>query len=356
MARVFIMGKNGDRGSFDIRIQSWVLHRAWAIDQFQRGFFSDLLRLPIGRRQAAFACLSRIPDHADIEPQIAANLTFGSQAELARHLLSAKAPEIIDTTFGSVPQEFAPALIRCGPTSLADRRHYSRLFQFFAEPGFEKHRRVVLGLGRISSHTVQVIDLLDPLLLDHRFIMQFREVADARKVTEAFHLIRSFSTTTDDEWGRMIEQVAADGGKVVCMIRRWLERADLFPPPPFAGGEMLRPLGTASALIEAGKRFNNCLKTKIHLVLSRRAAYFEHTGEVPAIIEIAPLNADRWGIIGVYGINNGSVSPRTVPTIAAPLIEQGVLHQIVPNVPPGYGSLVEVIGAWDDLAFGEFAA
>jgi hypothetical protein len=338
------VGNNDDSRSQEIRLQSWLLFRSVAIDKLHRGFLSDLLRLPIARRQAAFACLSRIPDYTDIEGQIATSLAFGSAAELARHLLTAKAPEIVETAFGCVPEQFVGGLIRCGPMCLADRAHYARLFQCFGEPGFERHRRAVIDLGRISSHTIRVIDELDPLLLDHRIVVQFTDVEDARKVSEAFHLIRAFSSTTDEEWGRMIEQVAADGGKITCSIRRWLARADRLPAAPFDGGKTLKPLATASTLVDAAKRFQNCLRGKIHLVLSGRVAYYEHTGEVPAIVEIAPLSSGQWGVIGIYGIGNADISPKMV------------LHQIMPTAPEGYGALIEVIRAWDDPFFGEFAA
>ena len=340
----------------EIILQSWLLRRASEIDHSHRGFLADLLRLPIARRQAAFAALSRIDDADDIEAQIAANFDVGSPVDLAGFLLAAKAPAIVEFAFGAVPMQFIGGLIRCGQTGLKERQHYARLFQFFTEPEFARQRRVVIDLGRIDSNIIRVIDALDPLLLDHRLVSQIRYVDDAKNVSAAFRLIRTASSTTDEEWGQMIGQVAADGGKIIDALRRWMERADRLPAPPFTGSDRLRPLSSAEALVEAAGRFRNCLKSKIHLVLSGRVAYYEFVGAPPAIVEIAPLNTGGWGVIGIYGVANEDISPRLVPTVAADLIKHGVVHQTVPNLPQGYGALLSIFRGWDDPFLPDIAA
>jgi hypothetical protein len=332
----------------EVVLASWLLRRALAIDHFHRGFLADVLRLPIGRRQASFAALSRIDDPSDIEGQVSSKFGIGSTAEFARLLLAKKVPEVVEIAFGKVPAQFGGALIRCGQMCFSEPTHYTRLFQIFDEPEFERARRVILELGRISSHTIRLIDDLDPLLLDHRIVFQFRDVEDAKQITEAFRLIRSMSSTSDGEWRQMAQQVAADGGKIMDAVRRWTERADRLPTPPFHGGDVLRPLSSAGALVEAAGRFRNCLKSKIHLVMSGRVAYYEFTGNPAAIVEIAPLSSGGWGIIGIYGVANEDINPRLVPTVAADLIKFGVVHQTVPDLPEGYGALLSILRAWDD--------
>ena len=337
-----------DETSCEIRLQSWLIRRASILDRFYRGFFADLLRLPVARRQAVFAALSRIDDDVDYEIQIATISGARDASEFGRYLLTSKAPDVVETAFGKVPAQFVGALTRCGPTCLANPRHYRRLFEFFDEVGYERHRRVVIDVGRITSRTITVIDALDPMLLDHRIVQSISEKEDVTKLTEAFRLLRSVRSTTDDEWEKMIGQMAADGGKIMSAMRRWTQRVDYLPSPPFAGGAMLQPLATASELVDAAGRFRNCLKGNIHLVLAGRVAYYEHIGSPAAIIEIAPFNSGQWAIVGVYGVDNTDISRRLIPVIAAPLIEQGVLHQTAPEAPAGYPALLEVIRAYDD--------
>ena len=354
--RDYVMERKADENNHEIRLQSWLLRRACAIDYFYRGFLADVLRLPIGRRQAAFAALSRIDDASDIEGQVSSKFGIGSTAEFARLLLEKKAPEIIEVGFGKVPAQFVGALIRCGQMCLAEPAHYTRLFQIFDEPEFDRARHVIIDLGGISSHTIHLIDELDPLLLDHRIVLQFRDVEDAKHTTEAFRLIRAKSSTSDDEWRQMVQQVAADGGKIMDAVRRWTERADRLPAPPFPGCDVLRPLSSAEALVEAAGRFRNCLKSKIHLVLAGRVAYYEFTGSPAAIVEVAPLSNGGWGIIGVYGVANDDIAPTKIPAIAAALIEQGVVHQTIPKLPEGYSALLSVLRAWDDPFMADVAA
>lgn len=58
------------------------------------------------------------------------------------------------------------------------------------------------------------------------------------------------------------------------------------PPPPFAGTARLRPLATRSAINDAARRYDNCLREQIHRAVDGTSAFYEWTGDPAAVLEI----------------------------------------------------------------------
>jgi hypothetical protein len=136
------------------------------------------------------------------------------------------------------------------------------------------------------------------------------------------------------------------------MLHRFLRRADRFPPPPVSGDDQLRPITTARGLIEAGRRFRNCLGTMIGDALVGRVAFAEFTGgSQPAICELKPLSGDLgWLLADVYGERNGLVPPDVRAAAQQKCAGFGIVHIAVPDAGE-WRSVRRMIRQVDPFAF-----
>src|SRR6185295_8497871 len=92
------------------------------------------------------------------------------------------------------------------------------------------------------------------------------------------------STATHETLHTVARQVVGESGSgLEKFARRWVERADVFPPPPFPACADVRPLTSAAQMIEVGRAFGNCVQTpsKIAEVLLGYAYHYvvEHRAE-----------------------------------------------------------------------------
>lgn len=108
-----------------------------------------------------------------------------------------------------------------------------------------------------------------------------------------------------------------------------LQRADqsLVPPtarPPFPGGERLRPLASAEAILDAARRYRNCLGNYLNVAASGQSAFYEWMGEPRAVIEVARDPLFGWVLEQARGPQNQEVPAATREAITAELKSWGV--------------------------------
>jgi len=90
-----------------------------------------------------------------------------------------------------------------------------------------------------------------------------------------------------------------------------------FPSPPWIGTHDLVPLDDAAKLMDASRRFQNCL---IHHVSSVRdgASYFYELRDM-AVVELERAGALGWEIAYALGPRNEDLSPAVVQKLAEAL-------------------------------------
>jgi hypothetical protein len=79
-------------------------------------------------------------------------------------------------------------------------------------------------------------------------------------------------------------------------------------PPPVPGADWLVPISTVAEIERAALRFENCLKTRIPLLLRGKAAYYEAVGREPAVVEIVRDIQGLWVVGEVRGHANAIIS------------------------------------------------
>jgi hypothetical protein len=94
-------------------------------------------------------------------------------------------------------------------------------------------------------------------------------------------------------------------------------------PPPVPGADWLRPLASTRDIDHAARRFENCLKGRIPLLLLGRAAYYEVLGEEPAIVEIVRDLHGLWVVGEVRGHANAEITLALWERIRAHLERHG---------------------------------
>jgi hypothetical protein len=79
-------------------------------------------------------------------------------------------------------------------------------------------------------------------------------------------------------------------------------------PPPIPGTPWLRPIQDVRDIERTALRFQNCLRTRVPMMLRGQAAYFEVLGEEPAVVEVLVSKKGVWRVGEIRGHANDEVS------------------------------------------------
>lgn len=86
-------------------------------------------------------------------------------------------------------------------------------------------------------------------------------------------------------------------------------------PPPIPGTDWLRPILDVRDIERTALKFQNCLRTRVPMMLRGQAAYFEVLGEEPAVVEVLVGRAQTWVVGEIRGHANDAVSEALMRTI-----------------------------------------
>src|SRR4051794_19190755 len=282
----------------------WAMAKAAALDRAgARGLVADLLTASTLRRQAAFVVLATVPlDEPSpfLERLGEANASLGDVIHVrrARDLIAAA----FETPREAVPAGVERALIRIGDDPLRREHLYGRLFAIIAQEPHGPKAHALRYCGPITSAIIEAVDLLDPVLVDPEIVKGMWSSNRARQANRVLRFLRQVCSSATPETLHTAARQAVAGSALETFARRWVERADAFPPPPFPASADVRPLTSADQMVAVGREFNNCLKTssKIAEVLLGYAYHYvvEYRAERDAapkryVVEITPLSDGR---------------------------------------------------------------
>src|SRR4051812_2477075 len=242
----------------------WAMAKAALLDRAgARGLVADLLTASTLRRQAAFVVLATVPlDEPGpfLERLGEANASLGDVIRIRR------TRDLIAAAFAitpeAVPAGFERALIRIGDDPLRRGHLYRRLFEIIAHEPHGPKAHALRYCGPITSDTIASLDVLDPVLLDPEIVRSMRNPKHAAHANRVLRFIQQVcSSATPETLHTAARQVVGGSGSgLEQFARRWLERAVVFPPPPFPAREGVTPLTSAAQMIEVGRGFGNCLQ------------------------------------------------------------------------------------------------
>ncbi|QRE74442.1 hypothetical protein [Methylobacterium aquaticum] len=241
------------------------------------------------------------------------------QAVIGRALAVFKPREIVEAIFKVVPNAFLGTLKRLGPGPLPNPALYRELYQLFASriPADRARVRVLRQLpGTISPMQIAIVMVIDPVLLHPRFVMKIETVEEARDLSDAFAYIRAHCSAATNEAIWQSVSSFPEQKIVEALVRRWAKRFDQLPFLLELADPSLVVLNTGAALLDAGRRYDNCLSTKIPDVLVGRNLYVEvKTGRSRGLIAELRRTSRCWVLHMLHQRGNGRV-PRDLAAAA----------------------------------------
>lgn len=260
----------------------WATAALVKLDDEVPGILSRVLTAAPARRQAIFTALAAreekggvIEAHADLLPH--------SFAEVVRH---GRAKDILRQSFGDVPDGLPGLLTQVGERPLPRAKDYLALYDFLTSDDV-RGAEALRASGRITCRKLEVLLALDPRWRHAHTLDRIDSGAEAMTFNKAVGFIQSVNSKASDE---VVAEAIARMGPTSTLPRlldRFLRRADRLPPHPVQQGDNeLRPLTSMRDLLEAGRKYRNCLAHRLSEIAAGQMALAEYRD---CLVEFRPL-------------------------------------------------------------------
>ncbi|MGA4555490.1 hypothetical protein [Methylorubrum aminovorans] len=317
----------------------WTLDRAIILDCACPGLLASTLYFGPARRQAVFLLLAsfdwlgqaeiasrfrRVIEDRDAPGQ-------SDEAVIGRAILLLRRPrDLVRALFGSVPDGLVGAMQRLGHDPVGAPETYRELQRLFFSAAAADRRRVkVLGqmAGSFVGAQIEIVSLLDPVLLHPAFVANVYETQQVAELNAALAYVRARCSRATDEAIRSSLARLKPGDHRSTLYKWWTYRFDRLPRSLDTRGDpTLVILGSAAALADAGRRYANCLKSKVGEVYVGHYVYIEYRPAAPEPGVIAELRVTTQGYLleGLYARKNCKVRPERAAAVRRALAACGV--------------------------------
>lgn len=301
-----IKQKAASRGSFQMReggLLGFSTDALIRLDDAVPGVLSRVLTAGAARRQAIFAALAAQEVKAGVF-DVGEDLFPQSFAEVVRH---GRVADILRQAFGDVPDGFPGLLERIGERPLDRPSDYLAIHQMLARNDV-RAADALRGAGRITRRKLEVLSSLDPRWHHANALARLDTGAEATTFNVAVDFVQVVCSRASDEV--VAEAIARmrPTSTLPRLLDRFIRRADRLPPNPVQiGDNELRPLSTMRDYLEAGRKYRNCLASKLSHVAAGRMAVAEFRDE--CLVEFRPLTGGGGGWMKwlCHGPRNGLV-------------------------------------------------
>jgi hypothetical protein len=300
-------------------LPNWGVADLVHMDELVPGVIARTLTASPMRRQAIFMAI--------------ANRAFASKdsqcnerdASLATVLRQERAREIIDHALGTVPNGLLGALERLGEAPLSSARGYARLFALFIDPKQRRKAEALRHVGQITEKMLLILDALDERWVHSETLNRLSTTVAAKDFNRSVAFAQSVSSKATDEAVVAAISRLAPTAPLSAIINRFVRRGDRFPPHPLTADEEIRPLDSARDFIECGRRYRNCIITKLDEALAGQVAFAEFQHE--CIVEFRPLSLGKgWLLAELHVARNGLVSSELAKAAEAKCAALGIPH------------------------------
>jgi hypothetical protein len=343
----------------------WALDVALALDQAHPGFLAQSFRGSILARQARFAAFAAIDLHhpgalvealRKVAPSDFVSGTISPVAQIAAYLLSLRARCILNGLYGSCPDGVVGLFARLGDSPISPDPHVYRLaWSLFAEPQHRQRAKLLMqSEGTITAARIRVVSELDGILLRRSVLDRLATSSEVASFREAVRLIKSLVPEADEtRLGQSLDALGPCNTNHRSRIQSlatwtlgWLEGMQTNPVEgPFPQDDADLRLLVGPALLDAGRRYRNCLPQHLGHVAVGRRLYYEWLQEPGAIIELNCLRNGQgqcyYSVGQIQGVRNAHLRPEVLNAIRARLIRGGVLFHgaAIGQQAPLYGLL-----------------
>lgn len=289
------------------------------LDDVESGVLARVVTAAPARRQAIFAALAaREIKGGDICPPD--DVSTASFAEVVRH---GRAMDILRHAYTDVPEGFPGLLERVGDRPLPRPCDYIALHAL-AESDDARGADALRGSGRITCRKLEVLAALDPRWRHANTLERIDSGVEAMRFNSAIEFIQSVNSKATDEV--VADSIArmSRSSSLPKLLDRFMRRADRLPPHPVpVADNELRPLATMRDLLEAGRKYRNCLAHRLADIAAGKMAIAEFRGE--CLVEFRPLTLGvGWMLRDVHIERNNFVPVALVEEVAAKCDEIGI--------------------------------
>lgn len=297
----------------------WVTAALVKLDDEVPGLIARTLTAAPLRRQAIFAALAAREEKAGVI-EAPDDLLPPSFAEVVRH---GRAKDILRHGFGDVPDGLPGLLTQIGERPLPRAKDYLALYDILTCDDV-RGAEALRASGRITCRKLEVLLALDPRWRHARTLDRIDSGAEAMTFNKAVAFIQSVNSKASDEV--VAEAIARMGptSSLPRLLDRLLRRADRLPPHPVPEGDNeLRPLASMRDLLEAGRKYRNCLAHRLADVAAGKIAIAEFRGE--CLVEFRPMTLrNRWLLREVHIDRNRPVPLALLSEVEAKCDQIGI--------------------------------
>lgn len=261
----------------------WATDALVKLDDQVPGIIARVLTAAPARRQAIFAALAaREIKVGDFD--VGDDLFPVPFAEIVRH---GRANDILRRGFGAVPVGLPGLLAQVGERPLPRAKDYIVLHDLLVDDDV-RGADALRASGRITCRKLEVLHALDPRWRHSNTLERLDTGTEAMTFNKAVAFVQSVNTKASDEVVAGAIALMRPTSSLPRLLDRFLRRADRLPPHPVQlGDNELRPLGSMRDLMEASRKYRNCLVHRIADVAAGKMALAEYRAE--CLVEFRPL-------------------------------------------------------------------
>lgn len=313
------------------------------------------------RRQVMFLIISQMSTTLDPSEFLSrcggsdAESTIDPIARLGSSLLTQRPQHLLRELLSTVPDGLIGTLRRLGPEPAENPLFYTTLLRVFNSPQPANRIRVRLlgqSTGPLRPGQIEGLAVLDPAMLHLSVLARTKNVAEAQTLNNALAYVRARCRTATDQALRQSLDRISEQRKISHWFRRWAERFDRLPVcvSPFVADPTLRVLDSGPALLDAGRRYGNCLASKIGEVVTGRYLFIEHQPDPSLPGAIAELRYTSKGYVldGLYMKSNGALPHERAAALRTRLAKCGVAIRChVPGDEAQLKATAKLLGVYD---------
>lgn len=303
----------------------WALELAIGLDIACPGLLAESFHFGQQRRQALFLVLALAKilgtDEVAAHLRAAEGMSEFARAApttvLGEAVLRLRRPrDLVRAVLAGPPVGLLGTLARLGDEPIGGPRTYYELARLHLSRDPADRRRVkVLGqiAGNLLGAQIEIVSALDPVLLHPALVGCLTELCQVQQLQSALTYIRARCSGATDDAIRASLKRLKPGGHHGDLVKFWAAR---FDRPPIEidlrDDPSLVVLGSAAALINAGRRYRNCLATRVNAVFLGAFVYVEigsSQGDMSGFVAELRNTNQGFFLEGLYAANNRSVHP-----------------------------------------------
>lgn len=311
-------------------LPKWVLDRLVACDEVYPGVLRRFFTTSNLRRQCICLALSnfQIDDPKKLADRLRpsgddhGNQYIDAFALIGHAILTYRARNIVRTLYPGA-QGLIGILTKLGAEPL-NMQDYRALVELHTQPRHRSRLNALRQIKRITPTIIQTVLNLEPPYALHSVVRRIQGPEAARDFARTIELIKRINPQAGDH--ALVASLKALGttSSIADWVNRWLGKATQFlVRAPMPDDDAFKCLSSASKMKDAGRRFGNCLETKIGAAALSRTCFIEYR-PIPTIIELARLNRG-FLLDGLYGPSNARPDPSALRAIYPRLEAAGVL-------------------------------